>query len=197
MKFTSTFNFRLILSSLELVTNHRTNEEARKYADSCLTVARETNTVVLDVHAKMTQAAIQYNESVKKFLSDGLHLNDIGNEFLFREVKKEFLKLLKRKDVDKLVQQEPVDFPRWSTLADEAFSDSEEDGWKKILMDHHKKQKAEFLDSLKKETEYPLSLSFLGDGPKKSAAILVGVLACIQCVVTVILYSRYARGQRQ
>lgn len=61
----------------------RTNEVAGEYAETCVQVAKECNVRSLNLHKKMQESC---PAAWPKFLIDGLHLSDAGNEFTFNAI---------------------------------------------------------------------------------------------------------------
>ncbi|XP_078431737.1 SGNH hydrolase-type esterase superfamily protein [Wolffia australiana] len=62
--------------------SERTNEAAGTYAKSCVSVAGEASTPVVDLWTKMQE----FSGWEKAFLSDGLHLTPEGNKIVFESI---------------------------------------------------------------------------------------------------------------
>ncbi|XP_057764357.1 GDSL esterase/lipase At5g45920-like [Salvia miltiorrhiza] len=84
----------------------RTNEVAGRYAKQCLDVAAECGLPAIPLWQKMQQLP----DWKKALLSDGLHLTQQGNKFVFEEV----INLLAEEQVS--LQTLPADFPLISEI---------------------------------------------------------------------------------
>ncbi|XP_050220782.1 GDSL esterase/lipase At5g45920 [Mercurialis annua] len=79
----------------------RTNEAAGAYAKACVTAAEECECPVIDLWTKMQQ----FPDWKHAYLSDGLHLTQGGNKFVFEEV----VKTMKENGLN--AETLPVDLP--------------------------------------------------------------------------------------
>ncbi|XP_057764358.1 GDSL esterase/lipase At5g45920-like [Salvia miltiorrhiza] len=84
----------------------RTNEVAGRYAKHCLDVAAECGLPAIPLYDKMQQRP----DWKKALLSDGLHLTQKGNKFVFEEV----INLLAEEQVS--LETLPADFPLFSEI---------------------------------------------------------------------------------
>ncbi|XP_048325891.1 GDSL esterase/lipase At5g45920 isoform X2 [Ziziphus jujuba] len=96
-------NLRSIVSFLK---PERTNEAAGDYAKACIAVAGECGIPVVDLWTKMQQ----FSDWKKAYLSDGLHLTQMGNRIVFEEVVK------KLKDEGVSLETLHVDLPLISEI---------------------------------------------------------------------------------
>ncbi|CAK7350449.1 unnamed protein product [Dovyalis caffra] len=84
----------------------RTNEAAGAYAKACISVAKECGCPAVDLWTKMQE----FPDWQKAYLSDGLHLTQTGNRFVFEEV----VKILKEQGISP--ENLPVDLPLFANI---------------------------------------------------------------------------------
>lgn len=72
---------RLMYGDMAVTEPERTNETTGEYASACREVAAKLSIPIIDTWLKMQQ-----HSDWRSFLSDGLHLSEKGNKFVFKEL---------------------------------------------------------------------------------------------------------------
>lgn len=87
--------------------SNRGNDVVEPYVAAVLRVAARVGAAVLDVHRLMRE-----EEDWRRYLGDGLHLSDAGNDFVFREL----MKLIDKQWPALSPALMPPEFPEHTTI---------------------------------------------------------------------------------
>lgn len=91
----------------------REAERTKQFADAAQEVALESKTGFVDVFGEIMRAAgPDPEEGLRKYLSDGLHLNSDGYQVVYQAL----TKVVERDFPDLAVEKVPRLFPDWSTI---------------------------------------------------------------------------------